>query len=282
LLVAETGSWQDGPDLPALAKRCASYAETHEAVPCADIAGGISTIRAHFKDGKVAVLGGAAPDDVSAVLNSSAVAWENAGDAMPADVEMVYVSPICPGAWESFCVEQVVSVAAQYPELPFVVDERWFEFTGQTVAEAIPMCPNLIALRSMGPAFGLDGLGAGFMLGAHPFVTASIIHAAEVTILPLACRAAFVALKDQGYMKEYVESRAETRSWLSAILRKLGFETRELPGPHLFISGDIPDPFRRLVCVSATYDGWLWAVGTPDTVEDQLALLEQKNEAVEI
>lgn len=282
LLMAETGSWQEGPDTNRLAKRCASYAEVQDAVPCADIAGGLAAIRTHFKSGKVAVLGGAVPEDVASVLNSSAVAWGSIEEALPADAEMVYVAPMCSGTWESFNVDAVVSAAAEYPEIPFVVDERWFEFTGQSVAEAISMCPNLIALRSMSPGFGLNGLGAGYMLGAHPFIMADIINAAEVGMLPVARRAAFVALVDLGYMKEYVETRVATRTWLATSLRELGYKTRELPGPHLYIAGDIPDPLERSPSVSLIDGGWIWVVGTPDVVEDQLAEIKNRREAVEI
>lgn len=281
LMMAETESWQDAPDTAHLAQQCASYAEAQDAVPCADIAGGLAAIRSHFKAGNVAVLGGAAPEDVAAVLNSSAVTWGSVEEALPANTEMVYVSPMNPGTWESFNVDAVVSAAAEYSEIPFAVDERWFEFTGQSVAEAISMCPNLISLRSMGPAFGLDGLGAGYLLGAHPFVAASVINAAEMGMLPVARRAAHVALMDQEYMKEYVETRIHTRKWLATTLRNFGFETRELPGPHLYITGDIPDPVEKSSSLTRFDGGWIWVVGTPDVVEDQLAEFKQMDESVE-
>lgn len=281
LMVAETGSWQEAPDTAHLAQQCATYAEAQDAVPCADIAGGLAAVRSHFKAGMVAVLGGAAPEDVAAVLNCSAVTWGSVEEPLPANTEMVYVSPMNPGTWESFNVDAVVSAAAEFPEIPFVVDERWFEFTGQSVAEAISMCPNLISLRSMGPAFGLDGLGVGYLLGAHPFVAASVINAAAMGMLPVARRAALVALMDLDYMKEYVETRIHTRTWLATTLRNLGFETWELPGPYLYITGDIPDPILKSSCVTKFDGGWIWVVGTPDVVEDQLAEFKQKDEDVE-
>jgi UDP-N-acetylglucosamine 2-epimerase (non-hydrolysing) len=275
LLVAETGSWQETAGAERLADRIASYTKAEHVVLCADVPGGVATLRAHYHGGRVAVLGGGVPADVAAVLNGSTVNWPDCHQQLPANVELVYVPPVQFGSWQSPDVKGLVACAEKHPGIPFIVDERWFEFTGQTVANEIARVDNLIAIRSMGPAFGLNGLGVGYMLGSKRFVTPSVTRAAEVGVLPVARRAAMVALVDQGYLREYVETRLTTRTWLAAQIGKLGFETVELPGPHIFIRGTMPAQVGRHSCTVATEDGWLWAVGTPDQVEDQLSLLEE-------
>ena len=122
---------------------------------------------------------------------------------------------------------------------------------------------------------GLDGLGAGYMVASPDSIAATVAAAAEAGLLPVARRAAMVALVDQGYMREYVDTRIATRRWMSRALTDLGFETIELPGPHLFVRGPIPPCLLHHDCTLAMTDGWLWAVGTPEQVEDRVLELQR-------
>jgi hypothetical protein len=279
LYVAESGQWQDCSGTEHLAERVASYIEAERVVLCADVTGGFATLRAHYS-GRVAVLGSTVPDDIASTLNGSSTGWSSLLDPLPADIEMVYIPPVTLGSWRSPAPEQVAEAAARYPAVPFVVDERWFEYSGISVAEYLKHTDNLIILRSLGPAFGLDGLGAGYMLASQRMLPEGLARAAEAALLPVSRRAAWVALVDLGYCQEYVNTRLTTRSWIARALKQLGFETIELPGPHLFVKGDLPGALKREPGVQSTQDGWLWAIGTPDQVEDQLAKLETRTAAV--
>jgi UDP-N-acetylglucosamine 2-epimerase (non-hydrolysing) len=274
LFVAESGSWQDISDTDRLTDRIASYAEAESVVPCADIAGGLAAVRAHYSDGDVAVAGGSLPEDAATVLGAAAVPWRDLTREAPAGTGLVYVPPVQMDGWSRIDPADVINAAAKHPELPFVVDERWYEFTGSSVADAIITQENIIVLRSLGPAFGLHGLGAGFLLSSRAYLPAAVARSAEAVVLPLARRAAMTALIDQGYMREYVESRLASRDWLGRVLNDLGYRVRTLPGPHLYVEGDLPRGLAQSEGILAVGDGWLWAVGTPDQVEDLVAELE--------
>jgi len=99
-------------------------------------------------------------------------------------------------------------------------------------------------------------------------------------MLPVARRAAFAALVDLGYMREYVDTRRATRNWLAQSLAKLDLEVVALPGPHLFVSGDVPESLRDAEGVTALKTGWLWSVGTPEQVEHRLEALESERQGV--
>jgi UDP-N-acetylglucosamine 2-epimerase (non-hydrolysing) len=273
LYVAESGSWQNDNDTERLADRVASYVDAARVVLCADVTAGFGTLRAHYT-GRVAVLGNSVPDDIAAALNGSAAGWSSLTDPLPADAQMVYVPPVSLDTWELYSPDDVAAAAARYPGVPFVVDDRWFEYTGSTISEWLHRVDNLIILRSLGPAFGLDGLGAGYMLGSGRVLPEGVARASESALLPVTRRAAMVALLDQGYMREYVQSRLSTRKWVAESLNRAGLVATELPGPHVFVRGECPECLRGGSYTLASQNGWLWAIGTPDQVEDQLELLQ--------
>jgi histidinol-phosphate aminotransferase len=53
------------------------------------------------------------------------------------------------------------------PDLPVLVDEAYFEFTGVTALPLLAAHPNLIILRTFSKAFALGGLRLGYII-AHP------------------------------------------------------------------------------------------------------------------
>lgn len=272
LLVAETGDWQTGPSFEDLATRISAYAGAPQAVMCGDIAGGIAALRAVVPAGPVAVLGGWVPDDVAAVLNGSARVWESLKASLPAECRFAYVPPVLADQWELCSSEDIIAWAKEYPETVIAVDERWYEYAQETVAAALHKVSNVVALRSLGPAFGLEGLNVGYLISAREGVAWQARALAQAGILPVSLRAAAVAVLDQGYMKEYVDTRLATRRWLAAKLTELGYEVTELPGPYLFVQGSFPAQMGAAPCVGSTVGGWLWAIGTPEQVEDAFGI----------
>jgi histidinol-phosphate aminotransferase len=70
-------------------------------------------------------------------------------------------------------VSFIEEVAARHPEVPVLVDEAYFEFTGSTVVGLLDRYPNLIVLRTFSKAFGLAGLRLGYVV-ARPEVIAEL------------------------------------------------------------------------------------------------------------
>ena len=48
----------------------------------------------------------------------------------------------------------------------------------------------------------------------------------------------------------------------------------------MFVRGDIPAALAGQEGVGPTEGGWLWAIGTPDQIEDQFARLETQQVSV--
>src|SRR3954451_2107847 len=65
--------------------------------------------------------------------------------------------------------EEIVEVARALPEIPFVVDEAYYEYDGRTVVPLLADAPNVIVLRTLSKAFGLAALRVGYAV-ALPYL----------------------------------------------------------------------------------------------------------------
>ena len=90
----------------------------------------------------------------------------------PATKLAVLVNPDNPtGAAVS--LEIIEEVLQQRRDLPVLVDEAYFEFTGSTAQGLLAHYDNLIILRTFSKAFALGGLRLGYSI-AHPALTAEL------------------------------------------------------------------------------------------------------------
>ena len=108
------------------------------------------------------------------------------------------------------------------PHTLVLVDEAYYDFSGQTVLPWIPKYPNLIVTRTFSKAFGLAALRMGCIFanrqlaetmrrGMNPF---------SVNALALAC--AVEATKQGGYVKRYVAEILANRAKFCRALDKMG------------------------------------------------------------
>jgi UDP-N-acetylglucosamine 2-epimerase (non-hydrolysing) len=275
LLVAETGDWRTAPEAAEVAQTVRAYAGGPHVILCADIVGGLAALVAETGGG-AAVLGGWIPHDVVGSFNGSVSEWPALLSGPDARSRMVYVPPVLPPQWLAPNVDEIIAWAEAHPDVTVAVDERWYEYEQDTVITGLSKAPNLVALRSLGPGFGLEGLDVGYLVTASGKFSALFEDAMHSALLPFVRRAAQAALLDQGYMREYTKTRLCTRLWLARELKALGHHVTELSGPILFVEGAIPAILTCHDCVSAVDDGWLWAVGTPEQVEDIAAGLRSE------
>lgn len=70
-------------------------------------------------------------------------------------------------------VDYIRGTVAANPGTPVVVDEAYYEFTGQTVVPLVPTHPNLIILRTFSKAFAMAGLRLGYVI-ANPDVLTQV------------------------------------------------------------------------------------------------------------
>ncbi len=96
-----------------------------------------------------------------------------------------------------------------------VIDERYLEFSGaESVAGALSLHPNLIVIRSPGPAYGLNALDVGVVIAAEPLIKVLTSMLSGLQVAPPLVRIIGDALADQQqahYQKLWSTIRDEVR-----------------------------------------------------------------------
>lgn len=118
--------------------------------------------------------------------------------------------------------------------LPVVVDEAYYEFTGQTLAGSVGKFPNLMVLRTFSKWAGLAGLRVGY--GLFPDEVALKLNAIKdpYCVNTAAVIAARVSLDDLDYLMDKVRLIIRERERLFKALQEFEF-LRPFPSSANFI-----------------------------------------------
>ena len=138
--------------------------------------------------------------------------------------------------------DQILSIVERAPQAVVFVDEAYFHFYGQTVADLIGRHPNLLLARTFSKAYGLAGLRLGVLAGPADVVRwlRRVISPYSVNSLALACLPA--ALQGQTYLKWYVKEVLAARTELVSTLN--GLKIRSWPSEANFVLADIGPKHR--------------------------------------
>jgi len=132
-------------------------------------------------------------------------------------------------------VTDIAELLIDYPNVLFLVDEAYYEYTGVTVAPLVEKHHNLIVTRTFSKAFGLAGLRIGYML-AHPVLMDKIDlirNGKDVNVL--AQMAAVAALSDVEYMYSTVRKVKIAKKWTCGRLREMGVHVVDTPANFVLI-----------------------------------------------
>jgi histidinol-phosphate aminotransferase len=107
--------------------------------------------------------------------------------------------------------------------IPTLVDEAYFEFTGETVAPLVGKYKNLMVLRTFSKWAGLAGLRIGY--GMFPVEIANILLKIKepYCVNVLAQLAAIESVKDRDYLMDKVRIISSERDRLFDMLQKTGW-----------------------------------------------------------
>ena len=104
-----------------------------------------------------------------------------------------------------------------------VVDECYYEFCQETVADSIDKYPNLIILRSLSKSFGLAGIRLGYAIANETIIDYLYRVAQLFPVNKLALVAGEIALKDKGYILDNIQKINQEKINLAKELNQLGF-----------------------------------------------------------
>lgn len=107
----------------------------------------------------------------------------------------------------------------KHNEILFFIDEAYIEFGGDTVCDEVMNRGNLLVSRTFSKAFCLAGFRIGYLMGSADLIAgiSKIRNAKNITVFGQA--AAFMALEDLGYMRDFVAEVSRARKQFVSFLQ---------------------------------------------------------------
>ncbi len=99
----------------------------------------------------------------------------------------------------------ILEIASSNPDVPVIVDEAYYEFTGRTATGLIGSHGNIVVLRTFSKAFAMAGLRLGYVVAAPPVVEQLAKLRNPFDVNELAIVAAEAQLADLEPMRRYVQ-----------------------------------------------------------------------------
>ena len=132
------------------------------------------------------------------------------------------------------------------PHAAVLIDEAYFEFSGETAAPNWRDFSNLFVSRTFSKAYGMAGLRIGVLMGEPGNMSALRRASSPYNLNSVALACLPEALKDQEYIRDYVAQTIEGRQLLQAELESWGI--RSWPSRANFVLlrlGENCSPFIR-------------------------------------
>jgi histidinol-phosphate aminotransferase len=119
---------------------------------------------------------------------------------------------------------QLKALLRAAPRAAVMVDEAYFEFSGETVLPWIARFPNLFVSRTFSKAYGLAGLRVGCLFSRTENMASIRKGQSPYSVNAVAASAALEAIRDQAFVKKYAAEVLRARRLLCAELDRLGWK----------------------------------------------------------
>jgi histidinol-phosphate aminotransferase len=117
----------------------------------------------------------------------------------------------------------LTKLISDYPDVIFLIDEAYFEFSGETMAEQVINFPNLFISRTFSKAFALANFRAGYLISDVNNIQQISKIRNPKNFTTFTQEAVIGVLSDVGYMTDYVEEVNITREWFVSELNQNSF-----------------------------------------------------------
>ncbi|TXT62096.1 MAG: putative Histidinol-phosphate aminotransferase [Promethearchaeota archaeon] len=155
--------------------------------------------------------------------------------------------------------EDQLGILLKKEMLTVLIDEAYFEFSGNSVLPLIKRYPNIAITRTLSKAFGLAGIGLGYMLAGETIVEA--FEGLDIMLPYPSVMGAISALQNKDYMEEFVEFVHKEKQTMIERLQELDANYYESETNFLLITTGIQNIAQRLaeksiyVCPVSDYFG---------------------------
>ena len=131
-------------------------------------------------------------------------------------------------------LEQVEALLQEFPDCAVLVDEAYYEFTGQTCLHLLNKYPNLVVLRTFSKAFAIPSLRLGYVIAREEFINELLKIRGPYDVNMAAIIAARALLQDRKPWQELVSHlMGESKPALEQFLKEHG--VRFYPGEANFL-----------------------------------------------
>jgi histidinol-phosphate aminotransferase len=133
-----------------------------------------------------------------------------------------------------------LQLADQAPQAAVLVDEAYYEFSGQTLIDKIEHRSNLFVARTFSKAYGMAGLRVGILAGPAEQMEMLRKASSPYNVNQAALTCLLEALDDRAYLAWYVDQVTSSRHQLKKELRALGVQ--HWPSHANFVLARIGEP----------------------------------------
>jgi histidinol-phosphate aminotransferase len=120
--------------------------------------------------------------------------------------------------------EQLRALLEAAPHAAVLVDEAYYEFSGETVLPWIGKYANLFVSRTFSKAYGLAGLRVGCLFSGAENMAAIRKGQSPYSVNVAAVAAALAAVQDRRFVSRYAAEVLRARSFLCGELQRLGWK----------------------------------------------------------
>jgi histidinol-phosphate aminotransferase len=118
---------------------------------------------------------------------------------------------------------QIAALLRAAPRAAVLVDEAYFEFSGQTVLPWIQRYPNLFVSRTFSKAYGMAAMRVGCLFSNEQNIAAVRKGQSPYSVNSVGVAAALAAVRDGAYVKRYAREVIASRTMLCAELDRLNW-----------------------------------------------------------
>jgi histidinol-phosphate aminotransferase len=186
----------------------------------------------------------------------------------------------------TFYSHEAISAVVKESSGVVVLDEAYVDFGPKSGIDLLDRFDNLLILRTMSKSYALCGMRIGWAMGNPELIAALDTVKDSYNLNRLAIVAAVAAIEDREYHAQLVAKVIESRIWLEAELRNLGFRVEPSETNFLFVrppegtsAATVFEVLKKARILVRSFDrppteGWLRiTIGTPAELETLVAAL---------
>ena len=160
--------------------------------------------------------------------------YEKVRQAVNAETRIIVVINPNNPTGTSAPLNQVEALLQDFPDCAVLVDEAYYEFTGQTCLHLLKQYPNLVVLRTFSKAFAIPALRLGYVISREKFINELLKIRGPYDVNMAALVAARALLQDRKPWQELVQHlMGEAKPALEQFLEKNG--VKFYPGEANFL-----------------------------------------------